>query len=51
MADLVLGSGDPLDVSTLADQVFIRRVQQSMRWRQTELCDRYLPKLRAHAAR
>jgi hypothetical protein len=50
-ADLVLWSGDPLEVSTLADQVFIQGVAQAMRSRQTELRDRYLPKLKAHAAR
>jgi len=51
LADLVLWSGDPLEVSTLADAVFIQGVQQPMRSRQTELRDRYLPKLRAHEAR
>jgi imidazolonepropionase-like amidohydrolase len=50
-ADLVLWSGDPLEVTTLADQVFIQGVAQPMHSRQTELRDRYLPKLRAHGAR
>jgi amidohydrolase family protein len=50
-ADLVLWSGDPLEVTTLADAVFIQGMAQPMRSRQTELRDRYLPKLRAHAAR
>ena len=50
-ADLVLWSGDPLEVTTLADAVFIQGVPQPMRSRQTELRDRYLTKLRAHAAR
>jgi imidazolonepropionase-like amidohydrolase len=50
-ADLVLWSGDPLEVTTLADRVFIQGEAQSMRSRQTELRDRYLPKLRANAAR
>jgi hypothetical protein len=50
-ADLVLWSGDPLEVTTLADAVFIQGVAQPMRSRQTELRERYLPKLRAHAAR
>ena len=50
-ADLVLWSGDPLEVTTLADRVFIQGVAQSMHSRQTELRDRYLPKLRANAAR
>jgi len=50
-ADLVLWSGDPLEVTTLADAVFIQGVRQPMRSRQTELRDRYLPKLQAHEAR
>jgi hypothetical protein len=50
-ADLVLWSGDPLEVSTLADRVFIQGVDQPMQSRQTELRDRYLQKLRANAAR
>jgi imidazolonepropionase-like amidohydrolase len=50
-ADLVLWSGDPLEVTTLADRVFIQGQAQVMRSRQTELRDRYLQKLRANAAR
>ena len=50
-ADLVLWSGDPLEVTTLADRVFIQGVSQSMQSRQTALRDRYLQKLRANAAR
>jgi imidazolonepropionase-like amidohydrolase len=50
-ADLVLWSGDPLEVTTLADRVFIQGVAQSMHSRQTELRERYLSKLRANAAR
>jgi imidazolonepropionase-like amidohydrolase len=50
-ADLVIWSGDPLEVTTLADRVFVQGVAQSMHSRQTELRDRYLPKLRANAAR
>ena len=50
-ADLVLWSGDPLEVTTLADEVFIQGVRQGMRSRQTELRDRYLPKLLSHTAR
>ena len=50
-ADLVLWSGDPLEVTTLADRVFIQGVAQPMHSRQTELRDRYLSKLRANAAR
>jgi imidazolonepropionase-like amidohydrolase len=51
LADLVLWSGDPLEVTTLADRVFIEGEAQVMRSRQTELRDRYLAKLRANAAR
>ncbi len=50
-ADLVLWSGDPLEVTSLADRVFIEGEAQLMRSRQTELRDRYLQKLRANAAR
>jgi hypothetical protein len=50
-ADLVLWSGDPLEVTTLADRVFIQGVSQPMQSRQTELRDRYLQKLRANTAR
>jgi imidazolonepropionase-like amidohydrolase len=50
-ADLVLWSGDPLEVSTLADRVFIEGQSLPMRSRQTELRDRYQQKLRANAAR
>jgi imidazolonepropionase-like amidohydrolase len=51
VADLVLWSGDPLDVSTLAEQVWIAGRAIEMRSRQTELRDRYLDKVRAHQAR
>jgi imidazolonepropionase-like amidohydrolase len=51
IADLVLWSGDPLEVTTLADEVVIQGVRQQMRSRQTELRDRYLPKLLSHSAR
>ena len=50
-ADLVLWSGDPLEVTSLADRVFIAGQSQTMQSRQTLLRDRYLEKLRAHAAR
>lgn len=50
-ADLVLWSGDPLEVTSLAQRVFIEGQQQSMQSRQTLLRDRYLEKLRANAAR
>lgn len=42
-ADLVLWSGDPLEVTTVAEQVWIAGRPQSMRSRQTELRDRYRP--------
>jgi imidazolonepropionase-like amidohydrolase len=50
-ADLVLWSGDPLEVTTLAQRVFIEGQSQPMTSRQTLLRDRYLEKLRANAAR
>jgi Amidohydrolase family len=50
-ADLVLWSGDPLEVTTLADQVWIAGRSIDMKSRQTELRDRYLQKLKAHQAR
>jgi imidazolonepropionase-like amidohydrolase len=50
-ADLVLWSGDPLEVTTLAERVFIEGQPQPMQSRQTLLRDRYLEKLRAHATR
>lgn len=43
VADLVLWSGDPLEVTTQAQQVWIGGRPQSMRSRQTELRDRYRP--------
>ncbi len=45
-ADLVLWSGDPLEVTTIADQVWIAGRPQPMRSRQTELRDRYRPPTR-----
>lgn len=50
-ADLVLWSGDPLEVTVLAERVFIDGQSQPMQSRQTLLRDRYLQKLRANAAR
>ena len=44
-ADLVLWSGDPLEVTTIAEQVWIGGVAQPMRSRQTELRDRYAPRV------
>ncbi len=51
LADLVIWSADPLEVTSLADEVFIQGMRQDMRSRQTELRDRYLPKVRNHSAR
>jgi N-acyl-D-aspartate/D-glutamate deacylase len=43
VADLVLWSGDPLEVTSIAEQMWIDGRAQSMRSRQTELRDRYRP--------
>lgn len=43
-ADLVLWSGDPLDVTSTAEQVWFDGRAIEMRSRQTELRDRYLPR-------
>jgi hypothetical protein len=51
VADLALWSGDPLEVTSLADQVWIAGRAVDMRSRQTELRDRYWEKLKAHQAR
>jgi hypothetical protein len=50
-ADLVLWSGDPLEVTSVAEQVWISGAPVSMRSRQTELRDRYLEKLQRQQAR
>jgi imidazolonepropionase-like amidohydrolase len=42
-ADLVLWSGDPLEVTTVADLVIVNGQPDSMKSRQTLLRDRYLP--------
>lgn len=42
-ADMVIWSGDPLDVNSAADQVIIGGGLDSMRSRQTQLLERYLP--------
>lgn len=44
-ADLVLWSGDPLEVTSVAEQMWISGEPQSMRSRQTELRDRYRPQV------
>ena len=51
VADLVLWSGDPLELSSLADQVWIAGRPIDMKSRQTELRDRYVEKVKAHQAR
>jgi hypothetical protein len=43
-ADVVLWSGDPLEVTSYAEQVWIGGKPQSMRSRQTELSERYRPR-------
>jgi hypothetical protein len=43
-ADVVLWSGDPLEVTSYAEQVWIGGKPQSMRSRQTELAERYRPR-------
>jgi imidazolonepropionase-like amidohydrolase len=40
--DLVLWDGDPLEVTTLAERVWMGGAPMPMRSRQTELRDRYL---------
>jgi imidazolonepropionase-like amidohydrolase len=50
-ADLVLWSGDPLEVTTFAERIFIGGQPMPLRSRQTELRDRYLERLRRGAAR
>jgi imidazolonepropionase-like amidohydrolase len=46
-ADLVLWSGDPLEVTSVADQVWIAGRAVAMRSRQHELRDRYLQRLKS----
>jgi hypothetical protein len=43
-ADVVLWSGDPLEVTSYAEQVWIGGKPQSMRSRQSELSERYRPR-------
>jgi len=50
-ANLVLWSGDPLEVTSVAEQVFIDGRLQPDHSRQTELKDRYLERVRAGTAR
>jgi imidazolonepropionase-like amidohydrolase len=51
LANLVVWSGDPLEVTSVAEQVFIEGKLQPQTSRQTELRDRYLERLRRNAAR
>jgi hypothetical protein len=46
-ADLVLWSGDPLELSSLAERIWIEGRPVEMRSRQTELRDRYFQRLRS----
>lgn len=46
-ADLVLWSGDPLEVTTVAEQVWIAGNPVAMQSRQSELRDRYLERLKS----
>lgn len=48
VADLVLWDGDPLEVTSAADQVWIAGRAVELRSRQTELRDRYLRQAKAH---
>ena len=43
VANVVIANGDPLDVRTSVQQVFIRGVPIPMTSRQTQLRDQYLP--------
>jgi imidazolonepropionase-like amidohydrolase len=47
-ADLVVWSGDPLELTTFADSVFIRGKAIPMQSRQTELRDRYMPYIKSN---
>lgn len=47
VADLVLWSGDPLELSSLAEQLWIGGAAVEMRSRQTELRDRYFERLKS----
>ena len=46
VADVVLWNGDPLEITSIAEQVWINGKPIAMRSRQTELRDRYLERLR-----
>lgn len=49
-ANLVVWSGDPFEVSTLPERMWLNGLPQSMRSRQTELRDRYLERNREGSA-
>ena len=49
--NLVVCSGDPLEVTSLVDAEWLDGQRQSLRTRQTELRDRYAAKVRAGSAR
>ncbi len=46
-ADLVLWKGDPLELSSSAEKMFIGGVEQSLETRQKKLVERYLEKVKA----
>ncbi|MDP3153088.1 MAG: amidohydrolase family protein [Archangium sp.] len=46
-ADLVLWKGDPLELSSVAEKVFIGGVEQVLATRQTRLVERYLERVKA----
>ncbi len=50
-ANLVVWSGDPLEVTTRAEQIFIDGEPQALATRQTELAKRYLPAPPRNSAR
>lgn len=50
-ANLVVWSGDPLEVTSVAEQVFIDGKLEPSQSRQTELRDRYLERVRSGTAR
>jgi imidazolonepropionase-like amidohydrolase len=41
LADLVIWSGDPLELSTQPERVFVGGIEQPLRSRQTDLLERY----------
>ena len=51
VADFVLWSGDPLDVTSLPELVVTGGREQSLRSRHTALRDRYYERLQRNAAR